>query len=160
LTALEGNVRRTAKNLGIPVPTVRRWRDEWRLNGVPEKVRAEIAPIVSDFLTDALRIRGKLLLKLEQLVDDGKVTPRDVTTALGVLSDKIRAYENVRETQKVEHTLNLPPADEIRELFAGMLEGMVDAARLRAAEIEAIEEEPLTTTYRELAPIAEGGTTP
>lgn len=134
----------------MPVPTVRRWRDEWARNGIPETVSAEVAPIVSDFLSDAIRIRGKLLIKLEDLLEKGQVNATQVSTAIGILSDKIRAYEALSETKKVEHKVVLPPAEELKELFSGLLTGVVDAARQRAAEIEAFEEPVLVTTYKEL----------
>lgn len=153
LSANEGNVKRTARNLDIPVPTVRRWRDEWERNGIPDSVSAEVAPIVSDFLSDAIRIRGKLLLKLEELLEKGQVNATQVSTAVGILSDKIRAYEAIKETKQVEHKILLPPNDELKTLFAGLLTGVVESARQRAAEIEAIEE-PVLTTYQEL-PVAE-----
>lgn len=154
LAVNEGNIKRTARNTGIDVSAVRRWKNEWEMNGVPESVQEEVAPIVSDFMSDAIRIRGKLLLRIEQILDSGdKATLPQISTALGIISDKIRAYENLTQTQKVEHSFQLPPAEELKELFSGMIVGMSLAARERAAEIDAIEE-PITTTYREL-PVAE-----
>lgn len=152
LSVNEGNIKRTARNTGVPIPTVRRWRDEWERNGVPETVNEELAPLVADFLNDALRIRGKLLLRIEDLLEGDKVTMAQVSTAFGIISDKIRAYEALSESKHVEHTLVLPPAEELKELFTGLLDGVVESARQRAAEIEAIEE-PVSTTYREL-PVA------
>lgn len=143
LTVNDGNVKRTARNLNIPVPTVRRWKQGWEREGVPKEVTTALEPVVSDFLADALRLRGKLLVRLEELVDSNDVNAREITTALGVLSDKIRAYENI-PSQKVEHTFQLPPQAEIRALFAGAVEGVVAAAKVRAAEIEeAIDVEPV-----------------
>lgn len=152
LAVNEGNIKRTARNLDIPVPTVRRWRDQWERSGVPATMSAEVAIVATDFLSEAIRIRGKLMSRLEALIDDEKVSSREVVTAIGILSDKIRAYEAIKDVQTVEHQFKLPPADEIRELFAGMLDGVVEAARSRAAEIEAVQEPLAYTTYRELDP--------
>jgi hypothetical protein len=86
-------------------------------------------------------------MKLEQVLDAGdRATIPQLVTGIGVLSDKIRAYEAITETKKVEHTLMLPPIEELRELFSGLVVGMLDAARSRSAEIEAFEE-PVATTY-------------
>lgn len=150
-----GNLKRTARNLNIPAPTLRRWRDEWEQSGVPESVEAEITPVVSDFLADALRIRGKLLLRIEDMIERGEGNLAQVSTALGIVSDKIRAYEAIGDRKTVEHTLVLPPAEELKALFSGLLEGVVDSARERAAEIEAIEEPAVTTTYRALSEATE-----
>lgn len=148
LAVNEGNIKRTARNTGYDVSFVRRCKTEWERNGVPDAVMEEVAPIVSDFMADAIRIRGKLLIKLEELLDDGhNATIPQVTTAIGILSDKIRAYEAIQEVKRVEHTFQLPPPDELRDLFAGVLEGVVGAAQKRAAEIEAIEEPLAITTY-------------
>lgn len=162
LTVNNGNVKRTARTLNIPVPTVRRWRDIWARDGVPTTVSTALEPVVSNFLADAMRLREKLLVRLEELVDRGEVSARDVTTALGVLSDKIRAYENL-PNQRVEHSFQLPPPEEIRALFAGAVEGVVLAAKVRAAEIEGAHEEPLDAEYTvlELPALPEqGGSTP
>jgi len=153
LAVNEGNVKRTARNSGYDVSFVRRCKAEWERNGVPESVLEEAMPLVSDFMADAIRVRGKLMARLEEALDRGdKATIPQLSTGIGILSDKIRAYEALNETQRVEHALVLPPAEELKELFSGLIEGVVESARTRAAEIEAIEEP--VTTYREL-PMAE-----
>lgn len=129
---------------------MRRCKVQWDRNGVPESVMEEVAPIVSDFMADSIRIRGKLLKRLEELLDKGdRATIPQLVTGIGVLSDKIRAYESIAEVQRVEHTIQLPPPEELKELFSGVLAGVLEAARNRTAEIEAVEE-PVTTTYRSL----------
>lgn len=155
LSVNEGNVKRTARNTGYDVSFVRRCRDSWARDGVPESVIEEAAPLVTSFMEDAIRIRGKLLQRLEEALDRGdRATIPQLTTGIGVLSDKIRAYEAITETKRVEHTLALPPPEELEKLFSGILTGVLTAARTRAAELEAIEE-PVLTTYREL-PAVEG----
>jgi hypothetical protein len=154
LTVNEGNIKRTARNTGYDVSFVRRCKAAWEAEGVPESVIEEAKPLVSSFMEDAVRIRGKLLIRLEEVLDKGeKATIPQLTTGIGILSDKIRAYEAISEPQRVEHSLALPPAEELEALFAGVLGGVISAAKDRAAAIEAVEE-PITTTYREL-PAAE-----
>jgi len=153
LAVNDGNIKRSARNTGYDISFVRRSKAEWERNGVPDSVMEEVAPLVSDFMLDAIRIRGKLLIRLEEILDKGeKATIPQVSTAIGILSDKIRAYEAIKESTKVTHTFELPSGEELKELFSGVLAGVVESARSRAAEIEAIEE-PLSTTYREL-PVA------
>jgi transposase-like protein len=148
LTANGGNIKRTARHLGIPMSTIRRWRDLWEHEGgVPESVQLEIAPATADFLTDAKRVRNKLLARMEQLADNGdKLLLRDVATSIGILSDKVRAYESINDVKKVEHSLVLPDPEELRELMMGAVEGVVGAAQKRAAELAFIEHEPVETT--------------
>lgn len=154
LAVNDGNVKRTARVLGIPPATIRRWKQEWEREGVSQEILEEAAPVISEFLDDAVRIRHKLLKRIEEMVENGQGTMAQVSTAFGIVSDKIRAYEALSESKRVEHALVLPPAEELRELFSGLIGGVVDSARTRAAEIEAIEEPVAVTTYREL-PVAE-----
>ncbi len=150
LSVNDGNIKRTARNSGYDESFVRRCKVQWEREGVPESVVEAAAPIVSEFMTDAIRIRGKLLQKLEEALDRGdRATIPQYTTGIGVLSDKIRAYEAISEVQRVEHSFQLPPPDELRELFSGVLADVLQAARTRTAEIEAVAE-PVLTTYREL----------
>lgn len=159
LTVNNGNVKRTARNLAIPVPTVRRWRDIWEREGVPQTVSAAVEVVRTDFLSNAIRTRDKLLVRIEELADAGNLGARDAVTALGVLSDKIRAYESLPD-KHVEHTFQLPPPEEIRALFAGAIEGVVLAAKVRTAEIEG-SDEPIEGEYIELEAAPDtGGSTP
>lgn len=155
LAVNDGNIKRTARNTGYDVSFVRRCKVAWEQEGVPEAVLEEAKPLVSSFMEDAVRIRGKLLANLEAALDRGdKATIPQLTTGIGILSDKIRAYEAITEPTKVEHTIALPSAQELEGLFAGILGGVISAARDRAAAIEAVEESLVVTTYREL-PTAE-----
>lgn len=148
-----GNVKRTAREMNMPPSTIRKWKSDWEAFGPPKPVPEPEQEDYSDFINHAIRVRGKLLVKLEDLTDGGSPTMAQVSTALGILSDKIRAAEATQERVQVDHKLVLPPADELRELFSGVVGGMIAAAQTRAAEIEAIEE-PAVTTYRAL-PVAE-----
>lgn len=149
-----GNVRRTSNNLGIPRSTVIAWRNDWEKNGVPISVQEAVKPAVENFVSDATRVRDKLLVRLEELVDDGKITAREIVPALGMLTDKLRAYEGL-DTKVVKHQLELPEPDQMRELFAGVFEGVVGAAQRRVAELDVVDIEP--AHYKELEP-GDGGT--
>jgi len=148
LAVNDGNVKRTARALGVPTPTVRRWRDNWVRDGVPPETSSAVPAVAGDFVETATRIQHKLLVVLEKKVDEGDVTTRDVSTAIGILTDKLRAYQQV-PTGKVEHVFQLPPPAEIRALFASAVEGVVTAAKVRAAEIEGADE-PIDAEYVEL----------
>lgn len=130
-----GNIKRTARHLNMPVSTVRSFRDKWREEGLPNEVAEAIPVVVGEFIADAERIRDKLLVALEDAVDRGQMKPREIVTALGVLTDKIRAAKGL-DTRKVEHTLSLPDAQQMRELFAGVIGEVVGAAETRNQELE------------------------
>lgn len=119
----------------MPVSTVRYLKSKWNEEGVPPAVVDALPAVLGNFVEDAERVRDKLLVALEKAVDDGKITPREIVPALGMLQDKIRALRGL-DTKKVEHTLSLPNADEVRSLFAGVIQEVVHAAETRSLEVE------------------------
>ncbi|HEY6018904.1 MAG TPA: hypothetical protein VIY48_03145 [Candidatus Paceibacterota bacterium] len=147
LTINEGNIKRTARNLNMPVSTVRYLKQQWEKQGVPESVQEALPAVVSDFVADAERIRDKLLIRLEEYVDSGDIKPREIVPALGMLVDKIRAIRGLDRQIEHRHKVELPNPEEIRELFAGAIEGVLGAAQQRVAEIEDVE-------FEESAPVA------
>ena len=142
LTINEGNIKRTARNLDVPVSTVRYFKQLWNEEGLSAEVQAALPDVVESFAENAERVRDKLLIALEDFVDKGEITPREIVPALGMLQDKIRAIRGLDNTKKVEHTFELPNTEQVRELFGGVIQELVGAARDRAAEIEDAEWEP------------------
>lgn len=142
LTINEGNIKRTARNLDIPISTVRYFKAQWDKQGLPPAVVEALPTVIEDFAANAERVRDKLLVRLEELVDEGKITAREIVPALGMLQDKIRAARGL-DAKKVEHKLELPEPEEIRELFGGVIQELVGAAKDRAAEIEDADWEPV-----------------
>lgn len=144
----QGNIKRTARNLNMPVSTVRYLKTKWEAEGVPAKVVDALPAAIGDFVSDAERVRDKLLVALEAAVDSGDIKPREIVPALGMLVDKIRAIRGL-DAKKVEHSLSLPKPEEVRELFAGVIQEVVGAAESRAGELVAIEDgeyEPVAST--------------
>lgn len=135
----QGNIKRTARNLGMPVSTVRYLKNKWEAEGVPNQVVEALPAAIGTFVDDAERVRDKLLIALEAAVDSGDIKPREIVPALGMLVDKIRAIRGL-DSKKVEHTLSLPNPEEVRELFAGVIQEVVGAAETRAGELTAVED--------------------
>jgi transposase-like protein len=149
----EGNIKRTARNTGFPVSTVRDWKVEWEKGGVDTDTVEALPEVIGDFVEEATRVRDKLLMRLEQKVDSGDITAREIVPALGMLTDKIRAYQGLNDV-KHQHTVNLPQLDEIESKLAGALKQLVAAGNRRQHEIdEVLELEP--SQYRELEPVTE-----
>jgi transposase-like protein len=139
LASNEGNVKRTARDTGIPESTVRRWKTEWETNGPPAVEAVEQA--VSTFTEDAERVRNKALKAIEEKIPGAKVG--ELTTLVGVLDDKITRARGL-PTGRVEYAHALPPADEIREALTAIFQGAVQAAADRELDIidaEVIEEQ-------------------
>lgn len=133
-----GNIKRTARNLNMPISTVRSFKQQWEEKGVPQEVTEAVPAVVKEFVDDAERVRDKLLIALEQKVDSRDINAREIVTALGVLTDKIRAMRGL-DAKKVEHSISLPDAEEMRALFQGVITDVVGAAQSRNDELEAAD---------------------
>lgn len=143
LQANEGNVKRTARDLRIPVSTLRLWRNEWRDIGPPNLDDPIVQAEITDFIENAERIRNKALMEIENKIPSGSLA--QLSTVVGVLDDKITRAKGLA-TGRVEHVHSLPSPDDIRDALVAGIQGAVEAARQRHEEIvEAdFEEQSLT----------------
>lgn len=147
LTTNDGNIKRTARDTGVPASTVRQWRNRWEAEGPPpmELVEAE----VQGFLDEAIAVRGMSLRVLRKKVellekDPDRVKVAELTTLMGVLDDKITRAQGLA-TGRVEHVHRLPSPDEIRAALGGLAQGAIEAAKARQADIidaEIVEQSP------------------
>lgn len=141
LAANEGNLKRTARDLSVPVSTLRRWRDEWqRQESLPSVEAIDLA--VGDFADKAESIRWKALVELERQLSTAK--PGDLIKIVGILDDKITRARGLAD-RTVEHRHVLPSAEELHELVSGFAEATRQAALERADDIidaEVVEQAP------------------
>lgn len=150
LTANGGNKSRTARDLGIPLPTLRTWIREWdKQGGEPPATVTELVPEVKDaFLEKAEKIRTDVLDKIESVIPDATIknlTP--LATTLGILTDKIDKIRGVDvQHHKHEHKHVLPSAEEAASFVSGFLEAAMKQQEQREQDIidvDVIEEQPL-----------------
>jgi transposase-like protein len=140
LVAYDGNVKRTARETGVAVSTVRDWKQDWERNGFPENLNEVLEQVTEDVVEGFTRIRNKAALELERLIDDQQLKGRELVVAIGMLTDKIRLYKG-EATSRTESKALVEP-QQLRELVAGFFEGAVAAAQERAEEIEEADWEP------------------
>ena len=139
LEANGGNVKRTARETGIPIMTVRDWKKKWEREGVPATVSEALPAVIDEFVGRATSIRNKMLDKLDEEVPNMK--GRDLIVGIGVLTDKVRLVEG-KATSRTEHdSPGSLPVEQVRELFAGFAKGIVEAAQQRDSEISFATEE-------------------
>lgn len=129
LQANDGNVKRTARETGVPESTVRRWREEWERGGPPPADALELA--VDDFYVQAEAVRFEALAMLRMKIPDAK--PGELITIIGVLDDKLARVKGLGT--KTEHKITLPSAEELRALMSGFVAGAITAAERRHEEI-------------------------
>lgn len=138
LTANDGIVKRTARETGIPESTIRAWKAEWEKNGPPpleEVTKAAVA-----FVDEAVEIRGLALGVIRQKVELLAQSPKDVkiaemTTLVGVLTDKIDRSSGLDHGKRVDHFHHLPAPEELRALMTEYVSGGQERASARAEEI-------------------------
>lgn len=132
LTANEGNIKRTARDTGIPEQTIRNWKNEWAENP-PELTDAQINEAM-EFVSRAETIRDSALEALARKIQKDELKGSELITAIGVLDDKITRAKGLA-TGRVEHTHTLPSAEEVRDLLKGAMQGAIEAAQQRQDEI-------------------------
>lgn len=142
LAANDGNIKRTARETGVPETTVRRFKQEFEKEGPPPQEIVDVA--VGDFAESIERVEWKALAALERKIDKDDVNARDLITAFGVLNDK-RTRALGLATERTEHVHRLPSAEEVAGLLQGLSHAALEATRQRQSDIVSAElrEQPL-----------------
>lgn len=140
LQANAGNIRKTARETGVPVSTVRDFRDKWEAEGYPEPVEGELPAVRRTFIEDAKEVRQLMIERLREKVERGEVTARDLISGIKELTDKINVMEGMA-TSRTEVVQSLPDARELAAELAAFIDRTVDDAVERANAIDADWEE-------------------
>ena len=139
-----GNMKRTSRDVGIPIMTLKGWIRKWEKEGLPASVAEALPAAREEFVGNATRIRDKALARYEQKVDADEVNAKDLLVGIGVLTDKALLVQGKPTSRTENSSAGALPVDQIRELFAGFAKGVVEAAIQRDAAISsATGEEPI-----------------
>jgi transposase-like protein len=131
LAANGGNQKRTARDTGIPLATLRYWIKH---PGSAPPSDEQVQAAVDSFVGDAQRIRDAALSKLEGLVESDQVSARELITVVGVLDDKITRASGL-PTQRTEHQHALPTREELQTVLGAAIGGMIEMAERRDREV-------------------------
>lgn len=138
LTVHQGNVKRTARETGFPVSTVRNWKADWEKNPPSTEVALRVEDLATQFIPDAIRVRDKALLALEKKIDSGEATASQLATSMGILTDKINVVMGLSKKQG-------PSTDNVDVAFAReaarALVGALTQSREREVVVLATEAE-------------------
>jgi transposase-like protein len=133
------NVRKTAREFGVPHGTLRYWVKEWEDSGPPDEIEDKIANEAYEFVHHANRVREQAMLKLEELIPQAESKQLSaIATVVGIMDDKIRLASGLA-TKRTETTYVLPSKQDVKELVGTFVEGLVSAAEDRANEIIDVE---------------------
>lgn len=130
----QNNIKRTARDTGIPASTVRDWRTTWEREGVPPELLEVSEGIATDFTDEAEEVRDLALTKLKAAIQTGDLKSEKLITVIGVLEDKIRLAKGLA-TSRTETVQALPPPEELKELFSGYIRDSLDQAKQREEDI-------------------------
>lgn len=155
LRANEGNLKRTARETGVPEPTVRRWRNKWESEGPPPLDMLEQA--ATDYVGEMESVRDLSLQRIRERLESDNVkdqgTLPQLGTVFGILTDKIDRSRGIAD-KTVEHRHALPSPDEIRGALVALVSGVQQGHAIREEEIEdaeILDEEPRALTTGEQA---------
>ena len=147
LAANDGNLKRTARDIGIPEPTLRRWRKKWEESGPPPLDEVEEA--VVEYVDEMKKTRDLALKRIHERLSSENTkeqgTLPQVATVFGILTDKIDRAEGIGSHTTHEHKLTLPSAEEIRATLQGLQQNVLAGHESREEEIidaEILDEEP------------------
>lgn len=138
-----GNIKRTARDTGIPENTIRDWRNEWEREGVPQEILSRTEAIAGDFLEQATDVRDLALEELKRQIQRGEVRAAQLVAAVGMLEDKIRLGKGLATSRS--ETVHTVDAAALRKELEGYVLTALDAEAEREADIidaEFTEEQP------------------
>lgn len=150
LVTNEWNVKRTARDTGVPESTVRSWASGWKENPPDIDVDFAVDEAVGDFLAEAEVVRFEAIKAIRNKIPDAKVG--ELTTLVGVLTDKIDRAKGLA-LGRVEHVHTLPSPDELRAALQGAMQGALAAASQREHEIIDAEVVELEQAQKALPPV-------
>lgn len=142
LAANDGNVKRTARETGVPENTVRRWKKEFESDPPSAEL---VTDAVNDFAGEAEGVRNLALQRIKELIPSSNKI-NDLNNTVGILTDKIDRAKGL-DVRRVEHEHKLDPAG-IREALSGFVRDMQKMSAEREAEIveaEIVEQPALTS---------------
>jgi transposase-like protein len=137
LTITDGNVRKTARETGMPITTVRDWKREWERAGVPAVVEAKTTQAIEQFVAEATDVRAIALARLKEVLPH-ETKAKDLAVIVGIMDDKVRLATG-KPTSISQNQTGLPAPEEVRALFAGYALGALESTRRRTEDILAAD---------------------
>lgn len=131
LTANDGNVKRTARETGVPETTVRNFKREFEDNPPSQElVQQEFE--TGDYVAELETLRKELSVALRRKIPD--MTGYQLVVSYGIIDDKLTRARGLA-TSRTEHVHTLPSAEELALAGQMLATGAIEAARQRQAEL-------------------------
>lgn len=147
LRANEGNLKKTSREEGIPVNTLRNWRNDWEMNkNIPDANVIDIA--YGDFLKNVEDARNRAVGLISQGLeglDPTKLSMGDLknlAVVVGVLDDKWNRAKGLDRDRNLHVHHHLPAADELRDLMGGYVTEQIEQAQHEVVDADYVEVVP------------------
>lgn len=138
LMANNGVIKKTARELAIPVPTLRSWVRDWEKNGaieVPEDIELHtLEAVQKTYVDELIEVRDMTIRRLKEVVPRS-TNLNHLTHTLGTVTDKVRLL-NGESTNRTELVQQVSPK-EFAEEFVDYLGQAFKQAKDRINTIDA-----------------------
>lgn len=135
----DGNVYKTSKELGMPIGTLRSWKESWDENGPPRKIEKMVDGELNTFIMQAEEVIDLSFDRLKELIPDADVKNIGALgTMIGILSDKVTRAKGL-PTHKTEVVHKLPSPEEFKIGLAQYAKTMRELQVNREVEIHDVE---------------------
>lgn len=131
LTVNDGNIKRTARETGLPESTVRNWKREFETNP-PSQEAVEVEVTSGDTVGQIEQARNEALVALRKKIPS--MNGSQLGVVFGILDDKLTRARGLA-TERTEHTVKLPSAEELALAGQMLAQGALEAAKQRQREI-------------------------
>lgn len=140
LTANSGNIKRTARETGIPESTVRNFKKKFETNP-PSQELVTVEVESGDYVSELEQARNEALASLRKKIPTMQGSQLGVV--FGILEDKLTRARGLA-TERTEHVHKLPSPEEIALAGQMLAQGALEAAKQRQQEIiqSEIREQP------------------
>lgn len=132
LTANNGNIKRTARETGIPESTVRNFKREFDENP-PAREAVEAEAVSGDYIGELESLRTQIIGALRKEIPQMK--GQQLAIAFGIVEDKLTRARGLA-TERTEHVHKLPSPEEIALAGQMLAQGAIEAARTRQLEMQ------------------------
>lgn len=140
LQANDGNIKGTARELGLAPATVRWYRDKWEREGMPKQIEDRVPAIRNDFAKFAEDLRWELYEALAEKAQQRDLSGRDLIQGIAMLTDKINILTG-KATTRTEHVETKADSEAIAKNLADFLAKSADLAKERSDAIESSQEQ-------------------
>jgi len=132
LQSNNNNLKRTARETGIPENTIRRWRDAWKNDGPP--VQEELSAATDSAVAEMEYVRNLALRAIRDKILAGEGKIGELNAVYGTITEKLVLLLG-GPTSRVDHTVSLPSAEDLQAVLGAAVQGAIDKAARRQEEI-------------------------